>query len=208
MDLLIGGIATDSAKFAVLGVSTNTPTASISAQNANGYAMYLDPANGTLQTLRNQTLTLGGSSTGNINLAENTSITGSLAVTGAIAANGGITFDNPTDTLGAFTMAGTIAGGGNNITGLGTINGLAITANTGAITTGTWNGSVIAGQYGGTGVANTGKTITVSGNTVIGTGTDTVTLNTTGATSVTLPTSGTLCTTATCLLVPIGGLPQ
>ena len=200
MDLLIGGIATDSAKFAVLGVSTNTPTASISAQNANGYAMYLDPANGTLQTLRNQTLTLGGSSTGNINLAENTSITGSLAVTGAIAANGGITFDNPTDTLGAFTMAGTIAGGGNNITGLGTINGLQITANTGAITTGTWNGSVIAGQYGGTGVANTGKTITVSGNTVIGTGTDTVTLNTTGATSVTLPTSGTLCTTATCSL--------
>ena len=30
--------------------------------------------------------------------------------------------------------------------------------------TGTWNGAVIAGQYGGTGVANTGKTITLGGN--------------------------------------------
>lgn len=37
-------------------------------------------------------------------------------------------------------------------------------ATVGTITSGTWNGSVIAGQYGGTGVANTGKTITVSGN--------------------------------------------
>ena len=66
LDFLLGGTATISSKFAVLGVATNTPTASISAQNANGYAMYLDPANGTLQTLRNQTLTLGGSTTGNI----------------------------------------------------------------------------------------------------------------------------------------------
>lgn len=62
----------------------------------------------------------------------------------------------------------------------------------GTITTGTWNGSVIAGQYGGTGVANTGKTITVSGNTVLGSSTHTVTLNTSNNTSVTLPTTGTL----------------
>ncbi len=34
----------------------------------------------------------------------------------------------------------------------------------GTITTGTWNGSVNTGQYGGTGVANTGKTITLGGN--------------------------------------------
>lgn len=66
----------------------------------------------------------------------------------------------------------------------------------GTIGTGTWNGSVIAGQYGGTGVANTGKTITVSGNTTIGSNTDTVAFLTTGNTSVTLPTSGTLATTA------------
>lgn len=65
-------------------------------------------------------------------------------------------------------------------------------ATVGTITTGTWNGGIVSGQYGGTGVANTGKTITVSGNTTIGSSTHTVGLTTTGNTSVTLPTSGTL----------------
>lgn len=65
-------------------------------------------------------------------------------------------------------------------------------ATVGTVTNGTWNGSVVAGQYGGTGVANTGKTITVSGNTSIGSSTNTVTLNTSGNTTVTLPTSGTV----------------
>ena len=37
-------------------------------------------------------------------------------------------------------------------------------ANAGTVTSGTWNGSVILGTYGGTGVANTGKTITLGGN--------------------------------------------
>lgn len=62
----------------------------------------------------------------------------------------------------------------------------------GTLTTGVWNASIIPGQYGGTGVANTGKTITVSGNTVIGSNTDTVTFGTTAATSVTLPPGGVL----------------
>lgn len=62
----------------------------------------------------------------------------------------------------------------------------------GTVTSGTWSAGVIAGQYGGTGVANTGKTITVSGNTTIGSSTHTVTFATSGNTSVTLPASGTL----------------
>jgi hypothetical protein len=53
---------------------------------------------------------------------------------------------------------------------------------------------VLTGFHGGTGVANTGKTITVSGDTAIGSSTDTVTLTTSGNTSVALPTSGTLAT--------------
>lgn len=65
----------------------------------------------------------------------------------------------------------------------------------GTIGSGTWQGSIIAGQYGGTGVANTGKTITVSGNVVIGSSTNTVTFTTSGNTSVALPTSGTLAIT-------------
>jgi hypothetical protein len=65
----------------------------------------------------------------------------------------------------------------------------------GTITSGVWNGTAIDGERGGTGVANTGKTITVSGNTVIGSSTHTVSFSTTGNTTVTLPTTGTLATT-------------
>lgn len=61
----------------------------------------------------------------------------------------------------------------------------------GTLTTGTWNATVIAGQYGGTGVANTGKTITLGGNLATS-GANAVTLTTTGTTNVTLPTTGTL----------------
>ena len=65
----------------------------------------------------------------------------------------------------------------------------------GTIATGVWNGTVIAGQYGGTGVANTGKTITLGGNLTTS-GAHATTLTTTGTTGVTLPTTGTLATLA------------
>lgn len=65
----------------------------------------------------------------------------------------------------------------------------------GAVATGTWNADVITGQYGGTGVANTGKTITIGGNFATS-GAFTTTLTVTGNTNVTLPTTGTLATLA------------
>jgi hypothetical protein len=65
----------------------------------------------------------------------------------------------------------------------------------GTIATGVWNGTAIAGQYGGTGVANTGKTITLGGNLTTS-GAHATTLTTTGTTGVTLPTTGTLATLA------------
>ncbi len=82
----------------------------------------------------------------------------------------------------------------NNVenTALSTWAGTSNITTLGTVTTGTWNGGIVAGQYGGTGVANTGKTITVSGNTTIGSSTHTVAFVTGGNTSVTLPTSGTL----------------
>ncbi len=43
----------------------------------------------------------------------------SLSSSGAIAANGGITFDNSSDTLGAFTLAGTVDANTNLITNIG-----------------------------------------------------------------------------------------
>lgn len=60
--------------------------------------------------------------------------------------------------------------------------------------TGTWNGSVVSGQYGGTGVNNGSNTITLGGNLTTS-GAYTCTLTLTNTTSVTLPTSGTLQTT-------------
>jgi hypothetical protein len=54
---------------------------------------------------------------------------------------------------------------------------------------------VLPGSNGGTGVNNTGKTITLAGNLIIS-GTNTLTFTTTGPTNVTVPTSGTLATTA------------
>ena len=63
----------------------------------------------------------------------------------------------------------------------------------GTLTTGIWDATVIAGQYGGTGVANTGLTITLGGNlTTSGAFGSTFTM--TGTTAVTFPTSGTLAT--------------
>ena len=76
-------------------------------------------------------------------------------------------------------------------TGLGSaVVGSSLTS-VGTIASGTWQGGVIAGAYGGTGVANTGKTITLGGDLTTS-GNFTLTLTTTAATSVTLPTTGTL----------------
>jgi len=61
----------------------------------------------------------------------------------------------------------------------------------GTIASGTWNAAVIAGLYGGTGVANSGKTITLGGNLPTSDAFATP-LTVTAATGVTLPTTGTL----------------
>ena len=64
----------------------------------------------------------------------------------------------------------------------------------GTIGTGTWQGSVIGGTYGGTGVNNGSNTITVAGN-VTHSGAYTQSFAATANTSLTLPVSGTLATT-------------
>ncbi|MGO4763806.1 tail fiber domain-containing protein [Cupriavidus sp. 2KB_3] len=69
----------------------------------------------------------------------------------------------------------------------------------GTIDTGTWQGASIAGQYGGTGVNNAGKTITLGGNLATS-GAFSTTLNVTADTNVTLPTSGTLVNSAVAAL--------
>jgi hypothetical protein len=63
----------------------------------------------------------------------------------------------------------------------------------GTITSGTWNGGIISGTYGGTGINNGSKTITL-GNNFTTSGNYNLTLTQTGTTNVTLPTTGTLAT--------------
>jgi len=72
----------------------------------------------------------------------------------------------------------------------GTVTDLMIQSISGSKVSGT-----LLGANGGTGVANTGKTITLGGNLTTS-GANATTLTTTGTTSVTLPTSGTLATLA------------
>jgi hypothetical protein len=65
----------------------------------------------------------------------------------------------------------------------------------GTIATGTWQGTIVGPTYGGTGVNNGSKTITLGGN-FTHSGAHTLTLTTTANTSITLPTTGTLATLA------------
>ncbi|GEM_PF-6904533 len=85
VDLLVGANATASAKFAVLNVNSGTPTASVSAGTAG--AAYLT-ATGNLATTAMQSLTLGGSTTGNVTISENTSITGHAGIGGTDSFDG------------------------------------------------------------------------------------------------------------------------
>lgn len=138
------------------------------------------------------------------------------------ADNGYVVTTNGTVTVGTtsidwvqFSGAGQITAGngltktGNTINAVGTANRITISADAidiastyvgqntittlGTVTTGTWNGTAIAGQYGGTGVNNSGKTITLGGNLTTS-GAFATTLTVTAATNVTLPTTGTLAT--------------
>ena len=79
-DFAIGGIATTSAQFAVIGVSNDAPIATLSGSTNNGLS--LDANNSTIQSLRNNTLTLGGSSTGDIILAGRNGTNNSLILSG------------------------------------------------------------------------------------------------------------------------------
>lgn len=103
---------------------------------------------------------------------------GSSAVASLTGTSGGILQFNGTsaDPTVVTTLPSGVQG---NITSLGTV------------TTGTWNASVIAGQYGGTGVANTGKTITLGSNLTT-VGANPLTVTTLGTTSVTMPLYGAL----------------
>jgi hypothetical protein len=134
-----------------------------------------------------------------------------------ISTNEAITIGTTDILFSQFSGAGQITAGdgltktGNTINAVGTSNRISITADAidiastyvgqssittlGTISSGTWQGDIVGPTYGGTGVNNGSKTITLGGS-FTHTGAHTLGLTTTANTSVTLPTTGTLATLA------------
>ena len=116
----------------------------------------------------------------NVQLASTVAGNGLTYSSGVLAVVG--TANRITVSADAIDIASTYVGQ-STITTLGTIG------------TGTWQGTVISPTYGGTGVNNGTKTITLGGNLTTS-GAFATTLTVTAATNVTLPTTGTLATLA------------
>ena len=152
--------------------------------------------------------TYGG--TGVNNGSSTLTLAGNLATSGAFAST--FTMTGPTSvtfpTSGTLsTTTGTVtsvSGTANRITSTGgntpvidisaAYVGQSSITTLGTIGAGTWQGTVIGGTYGGTGVNNGASTITLGGSLTTS-GAFASTFNMTGATNVTFPTSGTLSTT-------------
>lgn len=111
-------------------------------------------------------------------------------IANASLTNSSVTVNGTSISLGS---SGTVTAAAGTLTGNTLASGVTTSSLTsvGTIATGVWNGTAITGQYGGTGVDNSGKTITLGGNLTTS-GAHATTLTTTGNTTVTLPTSGTL----------------
>jgi hypothetical protein len=112
---------------------------------------------------------------------------------GQIIAGDGLTKSG--NTLNAVGTAGRISISADAIDISASYVGQSTITTLGTIATGTWQGSIVAGQYGGTGVANTGKTITLGGS-LSTIGAFTTALTATANTTLTLPVTGTLATLA------------
>lgn len=114
-----------------------------SAAAASGLAMAVISSgtneNATFDAKGSGTISINGTATGDILLGGGSASTGCTITnsTGAFACAAG----------GTFTTLG-LTGAATGATGY---NGLVVTANTGVITTGTWNGTIITSAYGGTG---------------------------------------------------------
>ena len=193
--LNIGGAATTVS----IGAGSGTTTV-----NNNLVVTGTFTVNGTTETINATTITVDDKNIELGSVASPTNIT---------ADGGGITLKGATDktfnwvnatsswtssehldlaSTKAYYIAGTSV---LNATTLGSAVVTSSLTTVGTIGTGVWQGTLVAGQYGGTGVNNSGKTITLGGNLTTS-GAFATTFTTTSTTSVTLPTSGTLATLA------------
>lgn len=150
----------------------HAPLSQLTGGSTNAIGLVINSSN-PLLSLNGGTGVNNGSST--FIMGGNVTFSGAFPFVGTVSASTSVTF--PT--------SGTLVN--NAVTTLSNL------ASIGTITTGTWNGSVISGIYGGTGVNNGSSTFTMGGNVAFS-GAFTFTGTLTGATSITFPTSGTLST--------------
>jgi hypothetical protein len=146
------------------------------------------------------TITINQGVSGNINIAPNgTGVTNlgdttasGIITTGAAAATLTLSTNNGTNSgtivvnAGANTDIVATANGTGNIK----LNTLTV-SNAGTVTSGTWQGSLVGATYGGTGVNNGTKTITLGDSfTTSGAAALTLTLSSAAATNATFPATG------------------
>ncbi len=106
LDLLYGGVSTQAASFSILGVAASTnPSASVSAQQGGNATkgIYLS-GDGSLQSVRNNTLTLGGNTTGDIQFKPGNISTPALYV--GTSGNIGMGTATPTEILHLYKTTG------------------------------------------------------------------------------------------------------
>lgn len=152
--------------------------------------------------------TYGGTGVNNgtstITIGGNVAFSGASTFTGTLTGNTSVTFPTSGTLATTATTVSSVSGTANRITSTGgttpviDISAAYVGQNSittlGTISSGTWQGAVVGGTYGGTGVNNGASTITIGGNVTFS-GASAFTGTLTGNTSVTFPTSGTLSTT-------------
>ena len=179
--ITLGGNLTTSGAYSTTLTSTNTTSITL-------------PTTGTLttlagtETLTNKTIVAGSNT---ISGLTNTNLSGTAGITDANLAtisNAGKVSNSATTATSANTANAIVARDGSGNFTAGTITA-ALSGNATNVT------GIVAGANGGTGIANTGKTIILGGNLTTS-GAYSTTLTSTNTTSITLPTTGTLATLA------------
>src|SRR6185369_7516556 len=156
-----------------IGTLAGTLTTGILIANYSGTMSNGIQLTGTFGTALLDTPSLDISAAGAITGATGVSTT-TVTASSAIAANGGITFDQSTDTVGAFTMAGTLAMGANNITSTGSLGA------TGArLTAGFFTDLTVTNAIAGSVTGSSGSTTGNAGSATLTNLTDDTTTNAT-----------------------------
>jgi hypothetical protein len=176
-NVTVGGNATITGNLTVNGTTTTINSTAVSVDDIN--VILGDTASPSDATADGGGITLKGTTDKTLNyVSANTAWTSSENFD---LLTGKVYTINGTSVLSATTLGSGVVN--SSLTSVGTIG------------TGTWQGTIVAPTYGGTGVNNGSKTITLGGNLTTS-GAFATTLTATAATSVTLPTTGTLATLA------------